>query len=119
MRKNAPVLKKNIFGYFEDPQFSSNQPSLTLTKHPNLNKAIQTVPDDLSVLTVRPIIKLTVIDGTIKPQQTRHNTNFYVKVNYNLTENLNLRTRVSQKSFEPVWNEDFLLLGYTFPFFVV
>ena len=32
---------------------------------------------------MRPVIKLTVIDGNIKPQRNRHCTNFYVRLNYN------------------------------------
>ena len=84
VRKNAPVLKKNIFGYYENPQLNNNQPQLTLTRHPPTNKCTQTVPEDLSIISIRPVIKLTVIDGTIKPQRSRHCCNFYVKLTYNL-----------------------------------
>lgn len=84
LRKNGPVLKKNIFGYYENPQLNSNQPNLTTTKHLVLSKCIQTIPEDLSILTTRPVIMVTVVDGKIKPQRNRHCINFYVKLNYNL-----------------------------------
>ncbi len=44
IRKNAPILKKNIFGYYENPQLHNNQPSLSITKLLSHNKYIQTVP---------------------------------------------------------------------------
>ena len=83
IRKTPPAIRKNIYGYYEHPQFHNNQPNLHLTKHPNRNKAIQTIPEDLSIICVRPIIKITVIDGKIKPQRNRHRLDFYVRIHYN------------------------------------
>lgn len=128
LKKNAAVLKKNIFGYYQDPQFHNNQPSLTVTKHPNLNKAIQTVPEDLSIMSVRPVIKLTIIDGRFKPRRNRHRIDFYVKLNYNMELALSMSTLVKHMNANPnkddihhtlevVWNQEFLISGYSFPFF--
>jgi len=33
-RKAAPILKKNIYGYYQDPQFAGNLTLNTMTKHP-------------------------------------------------------------------------------------
>jgi hypothetical protein len=49
---------------------------------------VQTVPEDLSVVVTQPVIKLSVIDGNIKPQRNRHNVHFYVKMLYNREEKL-------------------------------
>lgn len=118
-RKNAPVLKKNIYGYYENPQLNNNQPNLSLIKHPNLNKAIQTIPQDLSIMTVRPVIMLTVVDGNIKPQRSRHCLNFYVNINYDFENKLFLSSKLSMNSLQPVWNDPFLIYGYKFPFFTL
>lgn len=42
-RKAAPVLKKNIYGFYQDPQFAGNFTVATTTKHINNNKQTQTL----------------------------------------------------------------------------
>ena len=100
VRKNAPVLKKNVYGYYPDPQFHNNQPNLVLTKHPNIHKAMQTIPEDLSVVSIKPIIKLTVIDGRFKPQRNRHRIDFYVRLNYNQECELFVRSSVQHMNLK-------------------
>ena len=35
------------------------------------------------MICVRPVIKITVIDGKVKPQRNRHRLDFYVRIHYN------------------------------------
>lgn len=46
VRPSAPIVKKNIFGYYEEPQFSCVKSTLTKTipYTPKINKCIQTTP---------------------------------------------------------------------------
>ncbi len=53
---------------------------MTLTKHPDRNKQTQTLPDDLSILTLQPVLLLHLFDGNIKPQRNRHCTDYYVQI---------------------------------------
>jgi len=53
------------------------------TKHPNLNKASQTLAEDLCILTLHPVVLVTLIDGNIKPQRNRHSLQFYVTIKVN------------------------------------
>ena len=43
-RKAAPILKKNIYGYYQDPQFAGSYTLATPTKHTNPHKQTQTLP---------------------------------------------------------------------------
>jgi hypothetical protein len=112
-KKAAPVLKKNIYGYYQEPQFSGNYTMATLTKHANNNKHTQTLSEDLCILTLHPVIMVTLIDGNIKPQRTRQSLQFFVKIRIN--EDGNVDSTVKE-SLEPQWNEPFLLKDYDFPF---
>jgi hypothetical protein len=87
-KKAAPILKKNIYGYYEDPQFSGNYTIGGSTKHPNNNKQTQTLSEDLCVLTLHPVMMVTLIDGNIKPQRTRHSNQYFVRIQVN--ENFNI-----------------------------
>lgn len=82
-RKAAPILKKNIFGYYQDPQFNNNFALPNTTKHSNNNKQTQTLSEDLCILTLHPVIMVTLIDGNIKPQRNRHSLQHYVKIRVN------------------------------------
>jgi hypothetical protein len=65
------------------------------------------------VLTLHPVILLTLIDGNIKPQRTRHSSQYYVRIKVN--EEIQTESTM-RESLEPVWNEPFLLKDYDFPF---
>lgn len=82
-KRPAPILKKNIFGYYQEPQLAGNYTLPTVTKHQNLNKATQTLSEDLCVLTLHPVIMVTLIDGNIKPIRTRHSQQHYVRIKVN------------------------------------
>jgi hypothetical protein len=43
-RKAAPVLKKNIYGYYQEPQFAGNYTLAVPTRHANPHKQTQTLP---------------------------------------------------------------------------
>lgn len=94
---NAPVLKKNIYGYYEDPQFF-NPPLLTKTISVNnvSNKYIQTTPEDLTIMTKYPILLLNIIDGKIRSIPQRHRLDFYVKI-CNNDPDKPLNSNISQK----------------------
>jgi hypothetical protein len=82
-RKPAPVLKKNIYGYYQEPQFSGNYALAVPTRHFNPHKQTQTLPEDLCILTLHPVILLTLIDGNIKPQRNRHSVQYFVRIRVN------------------------------------
>jgi hypothetical protein len=68
------------------------------------------------VLTLHPVVLLTLIDGNIKPQRNRHSLQYYVRIRIN--EESNAESEVREGN-EPVWNEPFLLKDYDFPFIQV
>ena len=72
-----------MFGYYQEPQFAGNYTLPSSTKHVNNNKATQTLPEDLCILTLHPVIMVTLIDGNIKPQRNRHNQQHYVTIKIN------------------------------------
>lgn len=76
-------MKKNIFGYYQEPQFASNFTLPVSTKHIINSKYCQTLPEDLCILTLHPVIMVTLIDGNIKSQRTRHSLQYYVKIRVN------------------------------------
>ena len=53
------------------------------TKHANLNKFTQTLSEDLCILTLHPVIMVTLIDANIKQQRTRHSLQHYVRIKIN------------------------------------
>ena len=112
-KKPAPILKKNIFGYYQDPQFAGNYTLPTPTKHINLNKHTQTLSEDLCILTLHPVIMVTLIDANIKPHRTRHSQQHYVKIKIN---DDSLVDSVVKEGLDLVWNQPFLLKDYDFPF---
>lgn len=77
------MLKKNVFGYYQDPQFAGNYNFAVPTKHVDCNKYTQTLSEDLCILTLHPVIMVTLIDASIKPQRTRHSLQHYVKIKIN------------------------------------
>lgn len=77
-RKAPPVLRKNVFGYYPDPQLPQAIPLPTPTRHPCNSRATQTLADDLTLLS-QPLLLLTLIDATIRPQRNRHSVQFYVR----------------------------------------
>jgi hypothetical protein len=115
-KKPAPILKKNIFGYYEEPQFAGNYNLPAPTKHLNLNKCTQTLSEDLCILTLHPVIMVTLIDASIKPQRTRHSLQHYVRIRINED---NLVNSTAKEGLELVWNQPFLLKDYDFPFICV
>jgi hypothetical protein len=68
------------------------------------------------VLTLHPVILVTLIDANIKPQRNRHSQNFYVKILINSDKSANSTVK---ECLEPVWNQQFLLKDYDFPFIKV
>jgi hypothetical protein len=76
-------VKKNIYGYFQDPQFINATTLNIITKHPENSKSTQTLSEDLCILTLHPVIMVTLIDANIRPQRNRHSQQFYVKIRIN------------------------------------
>ena len=107
-------MKKNIYGYYVDPQLSTQWNFLTTTQHPDLNKFTQTLSDDLTVLITHPVLLLHLLDGIIRPQRTRHNTEFYVKIHVN-SDSFIESNSIDSQDYKPLWNRQFLLKNYDFP----
>lgn len=87
---------------------------MTTTKHPDLNKSTQTIPDDLTILITHPVIILHLFDGAVRPQRTKHNTEFYVRIQFNSEKYLDSHS-IDAYDYKPVWNRQYLIKNYDFP----
>lgn len=98
-KRSVVVLKKNVYGYWEDPVFNVCKPKPRRQYQRSLSKYTQTTWDASEA--VRLFFRVTVYNGNLRVTNIKIDP--YVKLLYSLME----RRTTAKSGREPFWNEGF------------